>query len=39
MKGVWHVQKSNAGVLWRDTSALALGVLLDINGAIIEDAA
>ena len=37
--GVWHVQKSNNGVIWCCTSALALGVHLEINGAIVEDAA
>ena len=37
--GVWHVQKSNNGVIWCDASSLALGVLLEINGAIVEDAA
>ena len=37
--GVWHVQKSNHGVIWCDGSSLALGVLLEINGAIVEDAA
>ena len=37
--GVWHVQKSNNGVIWCDASSLALGVLLEMNGAIVEDAA
>ena len=37
--GVWHVQKSNNGVIWCDASSLALAVLLEINGAIVKDAA
>ena len=37
--GVWHVQKSNSGVIWCDASSLALCVLLEINCIIVEDAA
>ena len=33
------MQKSNNGVPWCDASALAMGILLEINGAIVEDAA
>eukprot|EP00795_Rhopilema_esculentum_P006916 gene6916-12529_t len=34
--GVWHVPKS---IVWCDASFLALGVLLEINGDIVEDTA
>ena len=39
VKGIWHVQRSNSGVIWCDASSLALGVLLEINGVAVEDAA
>ena len=38
VKGIWNVQKSSTGVIWRDASSLALRVLLEINGATVEDA-
>ena len=39
VKGIWHVQRSNSGVIWCDASSLALGVLLEMNGVAVEDAA
>ena len=39
VKENWHVQKSTSGVIWCDVSSLPLGVLLEINGVAIEDAA
>ena len=39
VKGIWHVQISNSGVIWCDASSLALGVLLEMNGVAVEDAA
>ena len=39
MKGIWHVHRSNHGVIWCDASSLALGVLLEMNGVAVEDAA
>ena len=39
VKENWHVQKSTSSVIWCDVSSLPLGVLLEINGVAIEDAA
>ena len=39
VKGIWHVQISNSGVIWCDASSLALGVLLEMKGVAVEDAA
>ena len=39
MKGSWHVPKKDSGVVWCDASSIALGLLLEINGCAVEDAA
>ena len=39
VRGVWHVPKSEQGVIWCDASSLAIGVMLEMNGCVVEDAA
>lgn len=38
VKGIWNVEKSQQGRLWCDASSLAIGVVLEIGGQIVEDA-
>jgi len=37
-KGRWDVPKTTSGTLWCDASTLALGVVLEIAGRVVEDA-
>ena len=37
VKGAWYVPKSKECVVWCDASNLAHGVLLEIDGAVVED--
>lgn len=39
VKGEWHVSSGEAGVVWCDASSLALGVILEMGGVTVEDAA
>ena len=39
VKGEWHIGRSKGGVIWCDVSSLALGTILEIEGATAEDAA
>ena len=39
VRGDWHVPKVECGTVWSDASSLAIGVLLEINGRVVEDAA
>ncbi|GAB1602697.1 hypothetical protein Ahia01_000549600 [Argonauta hians] len=39
VRGQWHVPRSSEGVVWCDASSLALGVVLEIGGVEVEDAA
>ena len=39
VKEEWHIVRSKEGVIWCDTSSLALGAILEIGGAMAEDAA
>ena len=39
VKGDWHIGRSKEGVIWCDASSLALGAILEIGGAMAEDAA
>ena len=39
VKGKWHVSNAEEGVVWCDASSLALGVVLEIGGVTVEDAA
>ena len=39
VKGKWVVESANSGRVWTDASSLALGVLLEIGGYAVEDAA
>ena len=38
VRGVWTVAKNSNGVVWCDASSLALGVVIEIGGAVVEDA-
>ena len=39
VKGKWHVGNGEEGVIWCDASSLALGIVLEIGGVTVEDAA
>ena len=39
VKGLWSVPKKNNGRVWCDASDLALGVILEVDGVVAEDAA
>ena len=39
VKGQWHAPKIGRGSAWRDASKLALGVVLEVGEACVEDAA
>ena len=39
VSGVWHVPNTQVGKVWCDASSLALGVALEVQGSIVEDAA
>jgi transposase InsO family protein len=39
VQGRWLVDANGAAVLWADASNLALGVSLEVNGAVVEDCA
>ena len=39
VSGCWKVEKSDSCEVWCDASSLALGVLLEVNGRTVEDAA
>ncbi|KAK3882626.1 hypothetical protein Pcinc_012994 [Petrolisthes cinctipes] len=39
VKGCWHVRGERSGVVWCDASSLALGVVLEMNNNVVEDAA
>ena len=39
VKGKWQVPKSDKGKVWCDASDLALGVVVEIGDAVVEDAA
>lgn len=39
VRGSWHVPRRDNGVVWCDASSIALGVLLEIDGCAVEDAA
>ena len=36
--GVWEVVRTTQGRVWCDASSLAIGVCLEVDGAIVEDA-
>ncbi len=36
--GVWCVSREDKGTVWCDASSLALGVLLEVDGEVVEDA-
>ena len=38
VSGVWHVPNSNRGRVWCDASDLALGVIIEVEGVVVEDA-
>jgi ribonuclease HI len=37
--GTWSVQQTMKGIIWCDASNMGMGVILEIDGAIVEDAA
>ena len=39
VKGRWYAPKSDMGVMWCDASSIATGVMLEIDGVEVEDAA
>ena len=39
VKGAWSVKEGNTGTVWCDASGLALGVILEIGGVVVEDRA
>ena len=39
VKGGWHIGRSKEGVIWCDAESLAPGAILEIGGAMAEDAA
>ena len=39
VRGSWYVKETTRGVVWSDASSLALGVLLEVNNSVVEDAA
>ena len=38
VKGRWHVRRSGRVTAWTDASSVAIGVALEVDGAIVEDA-
>ncbi|GAB1600005.1 hypothetical protein Ahia01_000278000, partial [Argonauta hians] len=39
VRGRWNVPRSTKGVVWCDARSIALGVVLEVGGAVVEDAA
>ncbi|XP_035828301.1 uncharacterized protein LOC101862068 [Aplysia californica] len=39
VKGKWYVPKATKGTVWCDASSIGYGVLLEVNGNAVEDAA
>ena len=39
VRGEWQVPQTKSGTVWCDASNLAIGVVLEINGVVVEDAA
>ena len=39
MKGTWLVSNSRNGTVWCDASSIALGVVMEIDGNLVEDTA
>ena len=39
VKGEWQVPQTTSGTVWCDASSLAIGVVLEMNGVEVEDAA
>ena len=39
VRGKWHVAETREGKVWCDASSIAVGVALEMGGAIVEDAA
>ena len=39
VKGRWYVNDSKSGAVWCDASSLALGVILEVDNSVVEDAA
>ena len=39
VRGRWRVPKGHTGVVWTDASNLALGVVVEVGGRVVEDAA
>ena len=39
VRGIWNVSQEKKGVIWCDASSLALGVVLEVGGSVVEDAA
>lgn len=39
VKGRWYAPKSGTGIMWCDASSIATGVMLEIDGIEVEDAA
>ncbi|XP_036361043.1 uncharacterized protein LOC118764383 [Octopus sinensis] len=39
VKGSWYVPKSKSGIVWCDASSIAIGVVLEVGGIMVEDAA
>ena len=38
VKGVWHVKPGGTATVWTDASCLAMGVALEVDGEVVEDA-
>ncbi|XP_029636193.1 uncharacterized protein LOC115211658 [Octopus sinensis] len=39
VRGSWYVPKSKSGIVWCDASSIAIGVVLEVGGVMVEDAA
>ena len=39
VEGSWNVPDGEHGIMWCDASSIAIGVCLEVNGCIVEDAA
>ncbi|XP_029643257.1 uncharacterized protein LOC115217646 [Octopus sinensis] len=39
VRGSWYVPKSKSGIVWCDASSIAIGVVLEVGGVTVEDAA
>ena len=37
VKGSWDVPRTEKGVMWRDASSIATGVMLEIGGVVAEE--